>query len=106
VSLQEDQENNNINNLTSNKVLQEQMQLENTKINYVKLGQLLTELGFLPLNLTPDSVERELLFDLWNILKGEDKEGISLLNLKRVLLVVQGLKKQDYREDKSNKDKQ
>ncbi len=61
------------------------------RINYVKLGQLLTELGFLPMNLTPDSVERELLFDLWNMLKGEDFNGISIDNLKKVLLIIQGL---------------
>jgi len=65
--------------------------IDRKKVNYVKLGQLLTELGFLPVNLTPDQVERELLFDLWNMLKGEDNNGISVKNIRNVLLVIQGI---------------
>ena len=63
---------------------------------------MLTELGFLPMNLTPDSVERELLFDLWNMLKGEELNGISIANLKKVLLVIQGLT-QDHDKQISEK---
>lgn len=71
------------------------------KVNYVKLGQLLTELGFLPVNLTPDSVERELLFDLWNMLKGEDNNGIIVSNLKNILLIIQGLISEKDRKDEN-----
>jgi len=28
----------------------------------------MTELGYIPANIAPDSVERELLFDMWNLL--------------------------------------
>jgi hypothetical protein len=57
-------------------------------LNYVKLGQLLTELGYLPANLKPDSIERELLFDLWNLLKGEENNGIKIKNIKSLLLAI------------------
>jgi hypothetical protein len=63
-------------------------ELEQKKLNYVKLGQLLTELGFIPLNITSDSIERELLFDLWNLQKGELNNGITIRNIKKVLLAV------------------
>jgi hypothetical protein len=42
-------------------------------------------------NLAPDSVERELLFDLWNILKGEETEGVTVGNLRIMLLAIQGI---------------
>lgn len=51
----------------------------------------MTELGYLPLNLAPDSIERELLFDMWNLLKGEDSNGITVRNIKKMLLAVQGI---------------
>ena len=60
-------------------------------MNYVKLGLLLTELGFVPVNVAPDSVERELLFDMWNMLKGEETSGVSVLNCKKFMLAVQGI---------------
>jgi hypothetical protein len=86
--IMDDEENNfkNVNDANGqNKTWEE---IGQKRINYVKLGQLLTELGFLPMNLTPDSVERELLFDLWNMLKGEDFNGISIDNLKKILLII------------------
>lgn len=66
-------------------------ELENRYINYVKLGQLFTELGFLPMNLGPDSIERELLFDVWNIMKGEENNGVTLANILTVLFAIQGI---------------
>lgn len=45
---------------------------DDKKINYVKLGQLLNELGYIPINIAPDSIEKELQFELWNMLSGEE----------------------------------
>lgn len=86
--IMDDEENNfkNVNEASGNTKSWEE--IGQKMINYVKLGQLLTELGFLPTNLTPDSVERELLFDLWNMLKGEDFNGISIENLKKIVLII------------------
>ena len=39
----------------------------------------------------PDSIERELLFDLWNLLKGEEHNGITIANILKVLFAVQGI---------------
>jgi len=61
------------------------------KINYVKLGQLVSELGYIPANIAPDSVERELLFDMWNLLQGEENNGIMIINVKKFLLAIQGI---------------
>lgn len=41
--------------------------------------------------MAPDSVERELLFDMWNILRGEETNGISVINIKKMLLAVHGI---------------
>jgi hypothetical protein len=60
-------------------------------MNYVKLAQLLVELGYIPPNIAPDSVERELLFDIWNILKGEENNGICVSNIKKFLLGIEGI---------------
>jgi hypothetical protein len=40
-------------------------------------------------------VERELLFDLWNLLKGEETEGVSVGNLRIMLLAIQGIVLED-----------
>ena len=71
--------------------IQTKEELEAKKLNYVKVGQVLSELGYLPFNLAPDSVERELLFDLWNILKGEETDGVTVGNLRVMLLAIQGI---------------
>lgn len=45
-------------------------------------------MGYIPSNVAPDSIERELLFDMWNLLQGEENSGISVLNIKKALLAV------------------
>eukprot|EP00347_Sterkiella_histriomuscorum_P013308 403365213 len=64
---------------------------DNKKINYVKVGQLMSELGYISANIAPDSVERELLFDMWNMLQGEENSGIMIANIKKFLLAIQGI---------------
>lgn len=64
---------------------------DDKKLNYVRLGQLLTDLGYISPNIAPDSVERELMFDLWTMLNGEENSGISVLNIKKTLLAIQGI---------------
>ncbi len=61
---------------------------DHKNINYVKLGLLMTELGYIPANIAPDSIERELLFDLWNMLQGEENSGIQIMNVKKILLAI------------------
>lgn len=58
----------------------------------------MTELGYLPANLMPDSIERELLFELWNLLRGEENNGIKILNIKNVLLAIQGINHENLEE--------
>ena len=58
------------------------------RLNYMKLGKLLTDMGYVPFNISADSVERELLFDMWNLLNGEDTNGITVLNIKKFLLAI------------------
>jgi len=36
----------------------------------------------------PDAVERELLFEMWNMLQGEENNGISVINIKKFLLAI------------------
>ncbi len=76
-------------------------QYDDKKLNYMKLGQLLTEMGYIPMNIASDSIERELLFDMWNILKGEENNGVTIINIKKFLLSVQGISLDSYSENKS-----
>ena len=48
-------------------------------------------MGYVPQNISADSVERELLFDMWNLLNGEETNGITVLNIKKFLLAMQGI---------------
>lgn len=45
-------------------------------------------MGYVPQNISADSVERELLFDMWNLLNGEETNGITVLNIKKFLLAM------------------
>lgn len=51
----------------------------------------MTELGFLPFNLPADCEERDLVMDIWAMTKGEEKGGISIENLRTILVVVSGI---------------
>ena len=51
----------------------------------------MTEMGYLPVNASTDSMERELLYDLWNLLQGEENSGVRVLNIKKLLLAIQGI---------------
>jgi hypothetical protein len=51
----------------------------------------MTELGYIPINIVPDSIERELLFDMWTMLQGEENSGIMIVNIKKILLAIQGI---------------
>jgi hypothetical protein len=48
----------------------------------------MTELGYIPTNIAPDSIERELLFDLWTMLQGEENSGVMIINIKKILLAI------------------
>lgn len=64
---------------------------DDRRLNYMKLGQLVSDLGYLPAAAPADSAERELLFDMWNMLQGEELGGVPVLSLKKMLLAVQGI---------------
>ena len=51
----------------------------------------MNELGYLPINASTDSMERELLYDLWNMMQGEENSGVRVLNIKKLLLAIQGI---------------
>lgn len=70
---------------------EEPLEQSNAQLNYVQTGRLLTEMGYLPLNMPSEGVERDLLFDLWNQLEGENRNGVSSNNLKTLLLAVSGI---------------
>ena len=61
------------------------------KVKYLMFQQLLVELGFLPSVSEKNSTERDLMFDLWNLLQGEINNGITINNIYKALLGVQGI---------------
>ena len=79
------------------KVLKEPSNELNILLDYLSIGEILKNMGFLSLKEPQDSIsgsipqERSLLSDLWTILKGETYNGVSKRNLCMFLLSVQGL---------------
>lgn len=54
--------------------------------------QAITYLGFLPLNKTPEGIDKQLCDDLWTILEGEERGGVTWDSLRVVLLNLIGVK--------------
>ncbi len=61
-------------------------------ISFQQTGSLLATLGFLPANVQPDDNDYKLFEELWQIIDGEAREGISTENLKYVLSVLRGFR--------------
>ena len=60
-------------------------------INYVQTVSLLTMLGFIDLqSKKPKIKDKFLIYDIWNLLRGEDLGGISSRNLNVLLLAIMG----------------
>jgi hypothetical protein len=65
---------------------EEDLRYKNIKINYLRLKELLLALGMVNENSTnTDSNEGVLLYELWKLLKGEEREEISLDDVKMVI---------------------
>jgi hypothetical protein len=59
------------------------------KINYLRLKELLIQLGMINEQAAnSDSNERALLYDFWKLMKGEEKEEVSLEDVKMVMMAV------------------
>ena len=54
--------------------------------------RLLNMLGFLPEQRVPESVETQLCQDLWTLMKGENTHGVTVDNLRVVLLNLIGIR--------------
>lgn len=58
-------------------------------INYLRLKELLILMGLInEAAANADSNERALLYELWKLLKGEEKEEIAIDDVKLVLMVI------------------
>lgn len=59
------------------------------KLNYLKLKELLIHLGMInEASANTDSNERVLLYDLWKVLRGEQKEEIVLEDAKVAIMGI------------------
>ncbi len=68
---------------------EEDLRYKNIKINYLRLKELLLALGMVNENSTnTDSNEGVLLYELWKLLKGEEREEISLDDVKMVIQAI------------------
>jgi len=60
-------------------------------LNYKKAVSVLTDLGFMQYSNEQkflNQKERQLLFDIWRILKGNENNGINIRNFKLFLLAI------------------
>ena len=71
---------------TSNDIPEERM-------NLISTAYLLTMLGYLSRKGTEDSIEKNLFYDLWTLLRGEDSAGITFVTIKKTLLIINGFYK-------------
>mmetsp|Transcript_20670 Transcript_20670/g.19682 ORF Transcript_20670/g.19682 Transcript_20670/m.19682 type:complete len:111 (+) Transcript_20670:487-819(+) len=63
--------------------------VKSKKLNYLKLKELLIQLGMInEHSANSDSQERVLLYDLWKVLRGEEKEEVALNDAKLLLMVI------------------
>jgi hypothetical protein len=59
------------------------------KLNYLKLKELLIGLGMMTEDAANnDSKERVLLYDMWKLIRGEQKEEVHLEDVKIVIMVA------------------
>jgi len=61
-------------------------------IPYEQTGSVMTTLGFLSYNIQPDSADFALFQELWEVLDGENREGVTQNNLLYALLIIRGFK--------------
>jgi hypothetical protein len=54
--------------------------------------QAVTYLGFLPLNKIPEGIDSYLCDEMWALLQGEDRGGVTWDSLKVVLLNLLGVR--------------
>ena len=60
-----------------------------TKINYLRLKELLINMGMInETAANSDSNERALLYELWKLLKGEESEEVALADVKMVIIAI------------------
>ena len=57
----------------------------------MQTGRMLTDMGYLPINMPSEGVERDLVFDMWNQLEGEQRGGVLTGNLKKMLMAITGI---------------
>jgi hypothetical protein len=91
ISLLDQQENEN-----------ENQQHESKNLTYERFVQAITYLGFLPLNKTPEGIDKQLCDDLWILLEGDDRGGVTWDSLRVVLLNLIGIK--DEKRERARKD--
>jgi hypothetical protein len=71
-------------NLTENNELLEQ------RFNMISTAYLFTAMGYLSKTSNSDSYEKNLFYDLWTLLRGEESNGITFESAKTILITILG----------------
>ena len=67
----------------------ENFKISSLKVNYLRLKELLLSLGLISeAAANSDSSERALLYELWKALRGEEREEVSLGDVKVLILAI------------------
>jgi hypothetical protein len=76
--------------MTEEEIMKEQVKKnKNRKLNYLRLKEFLVHLGMInEIAANNDSSERALLYEFWQLLKGEEKEEIALEDVKVVIMAI------------------
>lgn len=75
---------NNSMNLSENNDLLEQ------RFNMISTAYLFTAMGYLSKSSTSNSYEKNLFYDLWTLLRGEESKGITFESAKTMILTIHG----------------
>ena len=54
---------------------------------------MLTMLGYLSKHGTQSEDEKNLFYDLWTLLKGEQSQGVTYQTIKKIILTIHGFHK-------------
>ena len=67
--------------------------------SFDQTGSILASMGFLPEQVTPAYPDFKLFEDLWELVDGQDREGIAISDLKYVLQIIRGARELDREID-------
>lgn len=72
------------------------------RLNLISTAYMLTMLGYLSKNGAQSEEEKNLFYDLWTLIKGEDYNGVTFDTLKTIILTIHGFHRGENKSTMDN----